>query len=546
MKHLTFLCALLPVALGLSSCGGPDKQAAMAQIRALVPADAVAFLQLSSIDDLDDKVTEMELALGGSGNETEINQLISLAFPLIGSAAQIDRARPMAVALSMSDGAPAPFAIVPALDSGVYVDTLVTRPAPPVIAGDYVVVPMTAAYTQPTAPAAITEGLPDALLTGRFKVAEIVTPFRPMIEGLLAAAPQMYASQLGGQLTDQPIGFDFGQMIEVYLDPVRALLDSADTIDFSLSIADGHLSARASIQVLPGSSMAGWADEGGQDLSELAGRLDPDDAIRVVAAGDLRALVSRTEPFYEKLALVYPEEMRDMFSMEKWLPLYERIGNGIAISAGLSDDGIEGAAYFQSADAGRLLEDWLTLAAEHMGEYGIGISEPSESELDGARLVETHVDFDWDTYLETLGVSPDAAEVAGMEDAMGTMFGEDGLRVRFLLEGQQIGAVIAGDDASAERALARMREPAGTPPPSLLVPIDSLRGASPSFVYEVDMAKLVQAMADFSDPATGQPVIRIDPDASATMLFYGGVSGREWRGGFSFDLGGLGRAIQVR
>ena len=249
----------------------------------------------------------------------------------------------------------------------------------------------------------------------------------------------------------------------------------------------------------------------------------------------------------------YPEPMRSSFleAMQGFEELYPLFGTAMVGSGDFGPEGLRFTYYFGPTDPEEFLSAYREMAGtEAMGSMGMSLEGPSEVEVAGAPLVEYRMTYDLEQALAGLGdeaakVNP--AELEVMQGMMDSVYGPDGLPVRFVGRGERMVMVMGGDADYVERALERI-DSAGEPlPTDLARAFAEVEDANPCFVSRIDLGRFVVQMGHIV-------ASRLDPNAAsaeppsvgaAPITVYGGAQGRSFSGGTSFDLGELVSAFET-
>ena len=492
---------LVPTPTPSEATSEADEDAPMT-IESLVPAGTVAWVRVSSFDELSALLDEL-LAASEIGMDFEsVLQLL----PVKDVFENLDRERALGLAIGMDEntGEPTVTLMLPALDRGAVIQGLRTLPEPPQCFGidDYVVATTLDEYRPGLGSAGLTEDLPSAQLAARLDVATLTEHLGPIFETGLGQVANNSPSALRGAAD---------RLSEV----LATASESAESLDLALSFEEGELDVSIALVATSGSALDGLLPKGSSSLYDLAHCADGEDELALLVTVDSNTLQDELLPFYEEAldsAQVTAEEGEQALAMlREWGALMPLFGDSVVASVRNGDNGAELAWYCRPTDR-QMLVDGLSVA---LGSLDRNFDELSVSgpETQGALSHSWALDFDSDS--------------AGGELAEAFPGGRAALRVG---ERRDVTVItLGGDERTMSRALERIARPDGEVDASLGSALDHIGDANPAFVARIDLAGMAER-AGLASTGTSGPV---------HLVYYGGVDGRVWKLGFRADVSEL-------
>jgi general secretion pathway protein G len=507
----------------------------------LVPEGTVVYVQASSLDRLDAAVAKVaKLFKPGDEKVPQIDELLGQA-GLPGAVNEIDHLKPIAFCLvlpAQPGGQPAPAFFVPAKSPENLVRSMSNAPAKvkASIAGDYVCISESPAVKPGAAPAAIALGLPAGELVARIDVKRIVAYYRPMIEMGLGQLESSMASAPSSTVN----GLDLKPMLKVYMDGVRSIIDSGETLDLALRLDGDRLEFASAMAMIDKSVLAGFGSKTKTDVKSLARFLDPEASIQGVVGVDQAVMLQRFKPAIDALLSAYPEPMRSGFQkmMGSADELAAQIGTATCFSGDFGAAGMRFAVYVHPRDPNKL----LAIYRKMLGSMpSITMEEPKEVDLDGAHVTRTHLRVDSKALVDAQGKAGDGKSQAELTAMLEKLYGKDGLSLSFATVGDVTAIVVGGDEAFLHGAIARASKP-GNPTPSAARAIEQVGDMNPCFVVQYNLGKVLQGLGDLMGEQLPD-LARGAPKLSATLVYTGAIDGRVWRGSVSTDLSALGTTM---
>jgi hypothetical protein len=555
---LAFALAVLaaPV-LALPQAGqAPPSEASQAakadEIAALVPKDAFFVLRIASLDEAQAILRSLWQAFVPEEDAEAINlrELLQAVAPGA-DLTLVAGDRPLAIAFSLdaTSQEPVPTAILPIADMDAYKASLpepgAGAPAP-LVRGSYVAHSQVPGY-QPAAEApALALGAPAGTLAASVDLETLIETFRPMIEMGLDQAEQMMDMQ-----AVPAAGMDPGEMIALYLDGVRAVLDSAERLDLSFAAPRGETDFGWSLSVAEGSPMAALAGAGPTSIRETAKLADGSAPMVMLFGFDMAKSMALFESFFDAVLDVYPEPARADLRryMDAQKELYPLFGSSMAISGSFDAKGMRFAYFMKPTNPEAFVEKYGEALGKAGGSaMGIFIGELAQIEVEGLRVTQVSFNMDVAKLTEAMGAAggaagdPEGAEM--MRSFLERMYPPEGMRLSLASRGEHAVMVLGGDDAFLRGALRRLQVGGSPPPADLARALERVGAAHPSFVMRFDVAALLAGMSELFTPMLGPGVFPDVSDLSAPVTVYAGVEGLRWHGGSSSDSARMGALVR--
>lgn len=515
--------------------------AAQDSLGKLVPKDTVILVQVPSLDGLVSGARRTIAAFDPSNKETiDAEHLLkNMDFP--GDVSQVDPKRPLGLCLTLArdpGATPQPVFLVPARSSAAYVKSLTTpeRTITSIAQGDYVLVaPESTSITCDGSAAALAQNLPAGDLVARVDLARLIEQFRPMIDPMLDQI-EMMGEQAGAGAAG---GINPAPVMGLYMDGVRDLLDSVQTLDAAVRLAGTRMEVGFDLANKPGSVLAGFGSKEKTDIRSLARMFDTNSAMNVLAGMDLVAMAKHFGPLYEALPEMYPDTMRPaMKSIFAQLDEFSaQMGSAMCVSADFAADGMRIAYLLRPKDAGKLLATYKSMIANMPGAM---LELLPETSLDGVPVTSWRFRPD-PKLLETLGATPEAEKQ--LPEMMKLLYGKEGMVVRIVPKGEFLALVMGGDDAFLRSTLARIGAGSAALPAPVQRALEQIGNMSPCFVMHYDLGKLMKGISGLVgslEPGAAEEMPRVN----FSVLAWGGVDGPLWHGALGADLDEITQAMR--
>lgn len=537
---------LVVSSLVLCSCGREevDVAAAEQQLAALVPQDAVAFVRLASLDTLNGRCQRLAAAFGEDPDPVEIDDLLRMLGGRVGGLVWIDRTLPIGLALSIPGGLqPAPVIFVPTIDAAAYVASLPTgRGIPePVADGRYVAVPLVARYRKPTALAKLAQDLPRGDLALRADVARTVAMLRGLIDVGLDQAERELPAALA--LTDG--GFDAGKLVGVYLDILRAMLESIEVLELTVDLRGGVLDVQVRLDVAEDSPMDGWSSDRVVDVAELAGFLTGAHHVEFVAAGDFAKLAPRITAPWKDVFAGLPDSSRNFVlpMLENAELLQSSFGDAMATTLNFGgESGFQVKVHMRGDDSTRIVSTCDAIAASQpFADFGLVIGAPQLSDAADTLVRDYEAALDSEKFAAAIGVEYTPEDREEATRAMTRLWGGEGrIRVRLAARTDRAVLALGGDDAYRAAALADLDPPPAAPDPDLQSILDRVADLNPFVVERINLGRYLAYVTRSLGELLPHLTMLNEIEAVDTYLtVFGGIKAREWRVGFTLDVVGL-------
>ncbi len=505
-------------------------------MHALVPSDAVGFVQVVSIGTLRDAFDAYASLLDPGASRSDPRPLLH-AFG-ISDPDSVALDRPCGVAFTAGSSSLDPTIILPATD----VDALRASAAPGVAVearGDYV------AFSPAGAPAArgsaLTMGLRSGTVAGRLDVPPVVDALRVPIEGALALMQMQAAAQ------PAPAGVDMAAMFTAYTDMARGLLDAIETVEFTVGQDGGSIEVRSELTVEEGSGLGGFPPPRDGDLRGLASRVDPDGPTLVLARADIDTLMGRYEHLlraYAEAFLVGEDANLDVDEyVGTWQALY-RLGGGAFAGTFSMGGGMDFLYMFDAANPDALVSTATQLLEDGFMDTAVASLElEGESTVEGVPVVSFRQTMDMDAFLgdadpqqreETRRIL-EAMYGGALETTM-HVYRADG-RVAWSLRSRD-----EGPDLELARAIAGPGHPLSEEVAGWVTDLESHDAGVLMRMDVVHFARESARTVGATDPSVAD-MLRALEGGSAELVLEAVVSDHTWTVSGSFDLAGLMRAF---
>lgn len=517
------------------------------ELARLVPQGAVAFVRLSSLDACETMVRDALRPFEPREAErfTIVEALREAGVP--GDFRLVDRARPVGIALSLHARTKVPLVtvIAPTTDRAAFLAS-VSRLAT-AVDGEYVGASLLEDYAGGIEPSPLARALPGDTLALRCDLQMVIRTYRSTINmGLTGFSAMMTMSAMSGDAQAAQLG----EMLALYMDGLRALLDAAERLDLGLSVKGADLELDLSFLARAGSAMGEIGSAEPTGIRELSATLAGDERMAVLLGMDMGDLAQRFEPLVQRLAPLYPDVVGEMMEelSGSWQTLYGAMGSALVLGGDM-DGGMRFAQYLQPSDPETVFNGMREMYAGPAFTSGnLVLEPPRESTLAGARVLSLRLDL--------LELAVDAAEAyafappgaAGpdMRALMGMLYGTEGTSIRIASKGERMVVLTGGDEAWAQAAIERMHG-GGQPSPRLEAALRRVEKLNPCLAAEIDIGDFVARSLGVADPELARRLEAQGPLPATSLSLSLGVAGRTWKGHVSADLAGfaaLGRAVE--
>lgn len=268
-----------------------------------VPTDSFALVRLRSVRELVQRIEYVRVRGGLDEKAVDEKTLLGMLLKKMefrGDEGLVDATRPIGVSFSFGVNSPEPVPtwIVPATDAKALLASMavVGTSTPAIQSGAYVAFSKVPSAARGGKPSRLLSAGPSGFITARVDLAVVITKFRPAIDVGLGQVQQMAdSSQL--QTENQP--FDMSEMLDMYIEFVRDIVDSADLLEGSLDVSGPELALNIALINLEGSALTKYGNSEKVDYRALAGMLDPQAPFAVVLSYDQRSMLDRVLPMYE-------------------------------------------------------------------------------------------------------------------------------------------------------------------------------------------------------------------------------------------------------
>ena len=518
----------------------------------LVPADAVGLVYVPSLDALEAKLRTVVGAVDSdAAKEVDVGKMIEqIAGP---AASQVDRSRPMAVALSLGGGekpAPSPTFILPVRD-GAAAKAAFGEPEPgkpiPVVLGKYLALSESPDLRASETSSPLVKDLPAGDVAVRVDLARVISTYRKQID---EAMGQMGEQAGRGDRPGARPGLAGGQMASMmkgFTEAAKPLLDSAERFDLAVSVQGTTADLDLAFTAKAGSELDRPKSARG-DVASVAAALPRDYPIVVLLGVSMAEFSEWSTSLMDAYLLALPEKQRDAFKklMARSNEMYALLGSETAVGLSMGASGIEEAVVMTAKDPkaflAKLDEMMKGESFSALAEMGMAFEALPPTTTSGVEVRGWAMKFDWEKVMAANGqdVALDPKARAKVEEMTGSLFGPGGLRVRMAVVGDRIVAVLGGADDLMAKAIAAAKAP-GKPSATLSRAL-AKAGDHPSFVVSLDLREVIAGILDMVGkvmPAEdgGKEMPKMPAGGPVPVAVYGTGSGREYWGGLSVDVG---------
>lgn len=546
IRGTKYLAGFIAPALMLVGCGDETEPRATVPA-ALVPADASVYVEIESLDALDelDALLTREL-----GEDVAIRAALDELLGEVMAVDQVDTARPVGMVVDIDEvmeGRSGGAFVAPVGDPGTFIDSL-HQPegaADPVSAEGYVGVPMTSAYETASATHDMVGGMPQGVIAARLDLDALLAKYRPMIDASMDQASAMFSDPA---LMQASAGMDISAMMNMYFDGFRAVLDSALRLDLSMGADGDQLDFEMALEVREGSSLDGFAEGSKSAVRDVAGYVDASQPFVFFAGMDMALMVEETKPFMDEVFKIYPASMQQAMAplWDSMGDIYGQMGNGLAGSLDFQEGGMRAVYYMASEDPQAAIDYYLNmLSSEMVSQFGMSVEEAGVVQIAGLDVRKMSLSIDYEKMV-SIFVNDDDDYLAPDSDALIEMtkeiYGPGGLNVSLASHEGVVGLIFGGDDEFVLRSMTSLAEGASALPPETERLISRIDEARAGFAMRMDFGQMMAMGSKMVEAMEGTDAAQM-PGLSGEPLNVEGfaaIEGRTWRGGFRMDVGEMG------
>lgn len=559
------VCAIL--LLVAPSCA-PDLNSSLpADFAALVPADAIAVVQLRSARELADQIESVRARVAKDAPRQSADDLLTEMlqnFVPQEDLKRLDLGRPMGLAVSLGSSVMEPILtlILPTsnpqeLATGLEISAAGMSTA---ISGNYLALRMGKGKSEPGGTAPLMTDFPSGLLSARTDLGRLIAAYRPMIDMGLSQGEALMSE---GAAQDPSMPLELTSIFSWYLEMIRDMLDSADRLDLSLDLAGPELNFSLRLTHRAGSSMAKIGRAERTDYAALAGHLDP-------KAGACAIMNYEQATTFVKFGQVY-DNMLDLMREQSEVPpelvagfetylrglreVMPAIGSEVAVSYDFVADGIQLTADIAAKDPTGLAKRVSELMRDpSLAAIGFEAGPEARGTMAGRTAITWNQKLNFTNMLRLLAPISSSDDLAENQlEAIGaTLMGTGGLEVALLPGESRLGIMLGGNAAWRESMAPRLTS-GGKIDPSLQRAIEPLAGANPGMIMFMDLREVlgwfarISKVAGEEDPAAEDLARALSSmgDQAMNASFYGGAQGADWIAGFSLDVEGLVRLVDL-
>ncbi len=544
--------ALSPLFALLGAAATLQQPAAGSDFERLVPSNTVLLLRFSSLDEVAREAEWMRSTLSIEGNALTpavIAKGLLKDFSIDLNA--VDTARPLGIALILQGmGPPGTVAILPVKGGGsLSVDVNASGKTVSVLqSGSY-------AACSESVQLALAEGTPRLTNSRDLGLARVdidlrlvMDTFGPMIDTGLDQVEQMIDS---GMLQQEEMPLDMTEYLQLYLDFLRDLKDSTDTLSMAIASDGSVVDLRGEMRMLEKSPLAAWWSEEKVDFVGLARRLDPAASMQTMSHMDVSELMDAVFGMYDGLVDTLrgsedvPSELADALALyiEKSQKVMSHIGPTSCASASFASDGLRWEGMYSAKDPKALSDEMMGLLShDAFRNIGIACQTLSDASEGGVRKVTALTRIDWNKLLRVFNTAEEmdeatSAKIAAFADRL---MGEGGLTTSMVAGDGDLYFAAGGDDAFRSAGLARLRAANATPNPAMAWLCTQIEGCNPASAAYFDLGQLMDFAYDLvagldEKAKTEAAVLQRLGERSLPMSFYWGVSDRAWRSGLRLE-----------
>ncbi|MCP3915588.1 MAG: hypothetical protein GY711_08545 [bacterium] len=504
---------------------------------ALVPNDAIAYIEIASADELGRMMGTIGDAIDPSMSAMfGVEQMLSGMLMRGGEVSEVRRDAPIGIALTLSSetGEPEPTFILPVTDGRTFANSLMSMPgmARPVNGGQWVGIPMGAQYSVSEGVSPLAESMPSSCVSARVDAQRLIAQYRPMIGMALAGMQQNMSDHAGGMSPAE------AQISEMTIEWVNDFIDSAGHVELSLDLDADEMDFAYSLSMRDGSPLSKFGSDSTNALQELAGYIQTQDTFSIMAGWDDAFYQEHVRPMVELFADLSEENAAFLSDVLEHVDEYcELMGSSVVATGDWSAGQMQVASYFKPADPAKAATRFQEIVGSIPAPPYGSIEGPTETEKDGTKIISFAVVFD-----------PERAD-----PRMEEIFGSTTLTIQLASRGEHMVACLGGDESFAEQRIAALGQPARSIPTDLAQTFERISKSNPSFVYRLDMLGVMRSVPQMfaSDMGAGAPEMDLSAldamgDEPLVMTLYGAIDGPVWHGGMVTDFTRLGEFIQAQ
>lgn len=553
-------------------------KAAAAEIAALVPTGALAYVQIASLDELESKVFGIAKVFDPSLKEPpRILDYLRMLPAVPFDAEQIDPSLPSAVAIdfSPSAGEPTLTFILPVVNPTLFIRSVELQPGmqKPLGKGHYVAVSTDPSYHPGALPSELVPESSRAAVALRLDMGAVEERFGSLWEAALESGmTEMRRGALERGENAQTLATQealLGQFIEM----AKGALADGELLELDFDVRGTTLDLALAYVAEEGTALAGVASHEEVDLLELAGSLDATATISGLVAMDERFVREYVAPYAVQMSAIYgvgdpmsPGTPMSEESIAAYAGAFQALfGTTVGFSGSLRLERSRFAIVYASPDVAAGV-DFLeqAFAGASLEACGLSVSGPETSSLDGVDVSTYTIAFEERTLEEgvpsaepSLDATDSEASAGAGNAALELVWGSRAIVVRFAGKDGKVLASVGGDETWFRRALASLSGGRESVPADLGAVLERVGSASPCYAVRVDaMAWAADVQELFThllalkmgaDPSGFAAQMDFGPmrQSSLPMTFYGGAADRTWRFGMTSDLEKLGALMQA-
>jgi hypothetical protein len=511
------------------------------EVAKLLPAGAVAVLQLASIDSVESSAKKVVGAVDPrSARQVDLSEMIG---PLAGLGLDVDRSKPFAIAMTLPatpESEPVATIIAPLKDLAKAKEALAGQGGAETVQweGNYVGLGSNGPYERGEAGAFLGTGLPAGLFAGVADLATIIDFYRPMIEEGISELEGL--AQMFGEM---PGMSDFAAIASTL---ARQTVDEAGRFELGINAADTAVDLAGGLFPRAGKTMSLLKAMPGADTARMTSILQGGYPLAMVTGFNLQGFWA----MYEKLMGAFlsqmpADEAKNLQAMMgKIGALYSGIGPGMGMGLRVGQQGLEMGAILESKDANGYMKAMTDMMKDPvMAEVGVQLADIQEIDVAGAKGVRMRSRMDLSKMMMVPAADEESAKAQAeqMGAIMKAVFGSETMDFAIVPSKGSILMTIGGSDSY----IGEVASAAGSAKldPMTQAAVNKVGPKAILFLHTELRSLLVQATGLVGK--MGQSVPPVDPKGPAAPITIF-ISAKDGGMGFglSTEAAGLGKIVK--
>lgn len=532
MMKKSFLMPLLAALLFSGAFTAPVAAQEADALQNLIPDDALGLIWVKSLGGFQSELKKLVASVDeNAAEEVDIQELLAL---LELSDLGLDMTKPACFAMGPPEdefSEPVPVMVLPCKDAkkaGAELNAM-GYDSDAVVRGSYVAFAPIGTYTAGTKPNSLLNGLPGSDVVLRVNLGSLISTYRENVDMVLDMAAEEMTAEASRE----------GPAAEAAIEPIIKFLgdvvDSSRMLDITLDIDNTAVDVACALTVGQGTPLAKGTAMGSGTVGSLAGYLPSSHPIAMLLSFDMQGLSKFLEPLYGAMEKELPEDQREGFKamMSAQREMMKSLGNDLAFSMGVGENGFELVEIFTADDPVALMSKWQeVMSGDLLKSMGLSATYGElQKTAAGSTRQKITMKIDWEKLMAWAGAPSGAGdELAPMMQAL---FGSEDLVMHTATMGKH--AVIAlGGDTLLQQSLAGMQRGAT----GVLKQTLGKAGKAPAFVLSADLRGVMKAVkAVATRMGMGDEVPDLGDGPPVGIGFYAGRTGLVFRGGVHADVG---------